>query len=97
MTNPGIKLVRDFVRNPYAWPGGYPKYLVLQDGGVLCRHCTKSEYHLVCDAARAPEYRTGWEPVGVDINWEDSELTCDHCYARIECTCPPDEDEGATP
>ena len=28
--------VKDAIRNPFAWPGGYPVYTVMSDGALLC-------------------------------------------------------------
>ena len=61
---------------PYAWPGGYPKYAIWQstthggDTGVICAKCC-ADTELFISA--------------IDINWEDPELYCDECNAQIEC------------
>lgn len=70
---------------PYAWPGGYPQYLVMRDGGSLCCGCVVKERRLILQAARLPErFDDEWGPVGFDVNWEDAELYCDNCGTRIE-------------
>ena len=68
----------------YAWPGGYPVFLITTDGGALCSECVRSELRLIIGAARDHDTRGGWHPAGSDVNWEDGELTCDHCNGRIE-------------
>jgi len=71
-------------KEPYAWPGGYPKYLLLNDGGCLCMKCAVSEAKSITnDIARNVD--TGWFPWAWAINWEDTELYCDHCNDKIEC------------
>lgn len=59
----------------WAWPGGYPLYYLCADGGVLCSKCVNTEIKLTSD----PEAERGWRIVGVDINYEDDHLVCDHC------------------
>ena len=68
----------------YAWPGGYPVYMITTDGGALCPACVRAELRQIVAAARDDDMRSGWYPAGACINWEDGELTCDHCNTRIE-------------
>lgn len=82
---------------PYAWPGGYPRYFVLSDGEALSFAAARNNIREILEAL--VDYRTmgenedsGWRPVGVEINWEDNDLTCAHSGELIECACPPDDD-----
>ena len=68
---------------PYAWPGGYPLFLLCDDGGTLCYACGKKEVRQIFSAI-ADKRRDGWRVVACDANWEDTELTCDHCGKAIE-------------
>ena len=63
----------------FAWPGGYPVFYAVADGGVLCPDCVNENLNQCCD----PEDR-GWFVTGHDFNWEDPHLQCDHCGRRIE-------------
>jgi hypothetical protein len=87
-----IRSISDFraaVRQgPYAWPGGYPLYFVCDDGGALCPACVKAERRSILDSI-ANGYRDGWRVVGIDVNWEDADLTCDHCGKAIESAYGP--------
>lgn len=78
------ELAQEFKSGPWAWPGGYPKYLTTSDGGALCWGCCRAEYGLIAADLRSGNTRSGWHPAGVDINWEDTTLYCDHCGACIE-------------
>lgn len=69
---------------PYAWPGGYPVYFVTSDGAALSFAAAKAEAKQIIWAIRNGDTRGGWHVAGADINWEDSDLTCDHTGARIE-------------
>ena len=70
----------EFVKNPFAWPGGYPIFAITDDGGAICRHCAKTEAESI-DSAYPGD---GWHLIGLQINWEDCDLICDHCGKNIE-------------
>ena len=74
------KLRDELIASPYAWPGGYPMFAVTSDGAALCPHCCQTERRSI-----GFTYGTdGWAVEGLDVNWEDPELYCDHCGNRIE-------------
>ncbi len=75
--------VREAIRDKYAWPGGYPLYIVMEDGASLCVECGKKEYRMLAEASRDKD-RSGWLPSAPNVNWEDPDLYCCHCNARIE-------------
>lgn len=75
----------------YAWPGGYPLFFVCDDGGALCFACAHKEAREIIGAhlevKKCPSARRNnsqWLAVAVDVNWEDSNLYCDHCSKPIE-------------
>jgi hypothetical protein len=67
----------------WAWPGGYPVYFITSDGAALSYAAAKSESELI-RASIAERSRDGWRVTAAAINWEDSDLYCDHTGARIE-------------
>ena len=73
---------KNLIREPYAWPGGYPKYAVMSDCEALCAKCAKDNAKLIIRATRDNNH-SGWGCAGVDINWEDTELYCAHCGDAI--------------
>ena len=75
--------VKNLIRSPYAWPGGYPMYLLMDDSGTLCSACVKKEYRLICEST-VKGHADGWAACSSDINWEDTDLICDHCGQTIE-------------
>ena len=79
----------------YAWPGAYPIYYLCADNGVLCPQCANNE-SAVREAEEHPDYPgyDQWRIVAGDINWEDSDLTCDNCNQRIE-SAYGDQESGA--
>lgn len=78
-----LKAAKEFIRQPYAWPGGYPQALITADGGCLCSDCAKKEFQQIC-AESFENTNCGFRVAGVDVNWENPELFCDHCSTRIE-------------
>ena len=74
----------------YAWPGGYPRFFVTADGGVLSFAAARECRREILSALARRDSRSGWAVDGVDINWEDHDLTCDHTGERIECAYPED-------
>lgn len=75
--------VREFIRQPYAWPGGYPKVLIMHDGATLCAACAKTEYRQISNETRHA-LPGGWRAAGVDVHWEGEAVECDHCGAKTE-------------
>jgi hypothetical protein len=82
-----IETISDFraaVRHgPYAWPGGYPCYFITSDGAALSFKAAKSERRLILESIR-DRSDDGWRIVALDINYEDSNLVCDHTGEKIE-------------
>ncbi len=75
--------IKEAIRSQYAWPGGYPLYLVTSDGECLCMGCGKKEYRQIVWAIRH-NTSDGWKVEAAAINWEDPDLFCAHCDNRIE-------------
>ena len=79
-----LESVKSVIRHPYAWPGGYPRMVIMSDGEALCHKCARAEFKLIARATVDGNRRSGWEAIGDDINWEDSDLHCAHCSEQIE-------------
>jgi len=62
----------------YAWPGGYPIYYYTKDCGVLCPKCANEELLRTIDPEDEQFY-----VVDGSINYEDTDLHCDHCGGRV--------------
>ena len=75
-----LRFADQLSRSPFAWPGGYPLVAVTNDGACLCHRCTESERESIGTTTGTD----GWNVVGLQVNWEDSQLFCDHCGTRIE-------------
>jgi hypothetical protein len=68
---------------PFAWPGGYPLFLVTADSAVLCFDCARKEFRrIVWDWFNNAS--TGWRVIGCGVNYESNALFCDNCYQNID-------------
>ena len=77
------------IKEPFAWPGGYEKLIVTDEGGLLCHDCTKKEARRIMADIR-DGYNTGWYPAGTvlemvspDCSPDDCKSYCDHCGKEI--------------
>ena len=66
----------------YTDVGGYPLYFVTSDGCALSFDAVRDNLVSVLDSVRTNS-NDGWRVIGVDINYEDGELRCEHTGARI--------------
>ena len=78
-----LRQVKEAIRQPYAWPGGYPLYIIMADGEALSIEAARSEFKLVAHATLFAQ-RDGWQAAAVDINYENTELHCAHTNKQIE-------------
>ena len=80
-----LRRFKMFVRDKYAWPGGYPLYAVMRDGAVYCHDCAKDRAaKIIRDTMSPPSWHADDVLAGVDVNYEDNDLMCDGCNALIE-------------
>lgn len=78
-----LRDVKRAIRDKYAWPGGYPLYVVMDDGEALSVEAARENWReIVRETLQG--LSGGWRALGVDINWEDAELCCAHTGERIE-------------
>lgn len=78
-----VEKVKSFIRQPYAWPGGYPLFGIFGDGEALCKDCAKTEYKVILSDT-LQGFGASFQVVAVDVNWEDNDLYCAHCNSKIE-------------
>ena len=68
-----LQQAREAACNKYAWPGGYPLYLLCADGEVICPDCAKKEWKQVAYATKHP---------GTDKQW-GLLLTVQSCVSSV--------------
>ena len=78
-----IRAAKEYIRAPYAWPGGYPLAAITADGACLCAECVKKEWRQIC-AESFDNTNCGFRISGVGVNWENDDLYCDHCGKKME-------------
>jgi hypothetical protein len=71
------------IRQPYTWPGCYPRYFVTSDGAALSFKAAREQRRNILESIR-DDMDDGWHVIGCDVNWEDQDLICDHTGERIE-------------
>lgn len=74
-----VKQIKEAIRNPYAWPGGYTMRLYMTDGECLCRSCALANLPELYRAAIAGNPRDSWAIMAHDVHWEGP---ADHC---VQC------------
>lgn len=79
----------DIVKQPYAWPGGYLRLMLTEDGSLLCAKCCQKEARRIMSDIR-DGYNTGWLPAGLtyeavspDCCPPDRVTYCDNCNTEI--------------
>ncbi len=76
--------VKYAIRNKYAWPGGYPLYVLMADGEALSVEAARQEWRQIARDTIRKDYRSEWCAYAADINWEDASMYCAHTGKRIE-------------
>ncbi|UTC29798.1 hypothetical protein BAJUN_01680 [Bajunvirus bajun] len=66
----------------FTFPGAYPLYFVTRDGCALSFDAVRAEFAEVCEDFLA-DVSTGWRITGCTVNYEDSDLTCEHTGEKI--------------
>jgi hypothetical protein len=73
--------LRELTTHPYAWPGGYARYAICDDGDALCVKCVEENHEEV----HTDEPNDGWRIVALDHTGNtDEPPTCAHCNKEIQ-------------
>lgn len=91
MNRQAINQLKEAMRNPYAWPGGYPVYPVMDDGALLCTECARKNFRNILESTRN-ERHDGWHCIGAEVLWEGTEY-CAHCSKQLESAYGEEESE----
>lgn len=84
-----LRLADQLAAEPYAWPGGYPRYGVFSDGEACCKSCAAEERESIGTTTGTD----GWTLTALEVNWEDPQLYCGLCSKRIESAYAEPDDE----
>lgn len=89
LTTEGSRLLRQLIRQQFAWPGGYEIYFITYDSEVICADCARSNYREIA-LDRRTRTNTGWLVRWAETaDWLDESIHCDQCYRKI---CAPSEE-----
>lgn len=79
-----MKIVKDIIRQPYTFPGGYEKVAFTKDGGLLCHACLKECYYTVAHST-LHSIDDGFLVIGVMLNdmFENNEY-CNSCNKNLD-------------
>ena len=91
--NAALVQVREAIRNPYAWPGGYPVYVVLCDGARLCPQCARNNYRLISYETRHADSDGYWRALGAEAFMEGEDDYCADCNAPLPSAYGPVDSE----
>ena len=80
--------VKQVAKDHYAWPGGYPLFVVTHDGEELCAQCVEENLGLIVTATANVGTDQQWQAEEQGVNWEDESLFCAHCNRSIEVAYP---------
>jgi hypothetical protein len=86
--------VKNAIRKPFSFPGGYPVYTVLSDGELLCPDCARENFRQVVASTKEAEkdgFSDSWAASGAQVLWEGSEY-CSHCSRLLESAYGETED-----
>ena len=62
----------------YAWPGGYPLFLICEDGEPLSFDSARANLAEILAAMSDRWGDKAWRIAACEINYEDGDLTCSH-------------------
>ena len=74
-----LRFADQLAAEPVAWPGCTPLYAVTSDGAAICPKCAATEREAIATTTGSD----GWCVVGIQANWENDDLYCDHCSDQI--------------
>lgn len=80
-----VEQVKDMIRQPFAFPGGYAKVLIMADGECMCHTCTSHNFRLICGQTKYPSKLRDetWRAHCVDAYWEGPPIHCANCNSAI--------------
>jgi hypothetical protein len=83
MKNAIIEQVKRAIREPYAWPGGYPVYTIMADGELLCPDCARHNFQQIVRATN-DTCRDSWQAAGAEVYWEGPDQECAQCGKALQ-------------
>jgi hypothetical protein len=69
----------------FVFPGGLPTFFITADGGILSHDACLEMKETIVDAMIDSGNNKQWEVIGIEVNYEDGTLVCDHTGKPIPC------------
>ena len=91
MKHEKIEKLKEALRSPFAWPGGYEKAIYLVDGERICPVCARKEFRDIVRDTKS-EWSTGWTFSHIDIYWEGEKERCVNCDEALASEYGPIEE-----
>ncbi len=79
---PILRQVKQAARHAFAWPGGYPLAVILEDGEAICPKCARAEYRQIAWSTIVGDHG-GWAALGAQICEGEQHEACCHCGTTI--------------
>jgi hypothetical protein len=79
-----LEIKRALRAGPYAWPGGYPLFFLTAEGAALSFEAARKEWRNIVATHLRRDTRSGWFIIATHVNWENTELVCEHSGKPIE-------------
>jgi hypothetical protein len=74
-----IAELKEALRRPFTFPGGYTLGFWCSDGERLCPACIRENFRLVVGEKFRPHIRDQWRVEWIDVHWEGPDDYCSHC------------------
>ena len=85
-----IAQVKETIRKPYAWPGGYRLLFLMEDGETLLPETARKNFREVIEDTKASYGE--WNIVGIYVHWEGDPLYDAHTNEQIDSEGPLEND-----
>jgi hypothetical protein len=81
----------------FAWPGGYPLYLIMSDCEPATFDAVRANWRGIVSAFLTGNARDDWRVIGCEVHWEGAALICAISGEQIESAYgnPDDESEAS--
>ncbi len=91
MKNEKVEILKEALRSPFAWPGGYEKGIYLSDGERICSVCARKNFRQIVSSTKS-EWPDDWTFSHIDVYWEGEKEHCCNCDEALASEYGPIEE-----